>query len=165
MAASNLNQHFTNGRTMARTKIFLIAASSAAILLSGCATTRAAQGYIADPTLVDGLAVGVDNKDSVEKALGRPTFTGQFSANDWYYFSRTTRQLAFNNPKAKDQTVIRMQFDSAGNLAAINKKGMEGVVNISPDGDKTPTLGKERSFFEELFGNIGVAGAGGGGGG
>lgn len=150
---------------MARAKSFLIAASSLALLLSGCATTRAAQGYIADPTLVDGLAVGVDNKDSVEKALGRPTFTGQFSANDWYYFSRTTRQLAFNNPKAKEQQVIRMQFDSAGNLAAINKKGMEGVVKINPEGDKTPTLGKQRSFFEELFGNIGVAGAGGGGGG
>ena len=148
---------------MARMVSGLALATAAAILLSGCASTRMQQGYVADTTLVDGLAVGVDNKDSVEKALGRPTFTGQFSANDWYYFSRQTRQLAFNNPRAKEQQVIRMRFDAAGNLAALDKAGMEGVVNVSPEGDKTPTLGKNRSFFEELFGNIGVAGAGGGG--
>ncbi len=151
---------------MTRNRTLVVLASAGTLMLSGlsgCATTRTQQGYIADAALVDGLSVGVDNKDSVEKALGRPTFTGQFAANDWYYFSRQTRQLAFNNPRAKTQEVIRMRFDASGNLAAVNKAGMEGVVNISPDGDKTPTLGKERSFFEELFGNIGVAGAGGGG--
>jgi outer membrane protein assembly factor BamE (lipoprotein component of BamABCDE complex) len=154
---------------MARTNALTLLGATSALLLTGslggCATTRAQQGYIADTTLVDGLAVGVDNKDSVEKALGRPTFVGQFSKNDWYYFSRTTGQLAFANPRAKEQLVIRMQFDAGGNLAAINKAGMEGVVKVNPEGDKTPTLGKNRSFFEELFGNIGVAGAGGGGGG
>ena len=40
---------------------------------------------------------------------------------------------------------------------------MEKVAQISPDGDKTPTLGRERSFLEDLFGNIGQVGAGGAG--
>ena len=35
----------------------------------------------------------------------------------------------------------------------------------SPEGDKTPTLGRERGFFSELFGNIGRVGAVGQGGG
>ena len=40
-----------------------------------------------------------------------------------------------------------------------NRSGMEQVVQIDPDGDKTPTLGRERSFLEDLFGNIGTVGA------
>ena len=32
-----------------------------------------------------------------------------------------------------------------------------GVLSsVDPTGDKTPTLGRTRSFFEELFGNIGT---------
>jgi hypothetical protein len=38
------------------------------------------------------------------------------------------------------------------------------VVYLDPNGDKTPTLGRERGFLEDLFGNIGqVGGAGLGG--
>ena len=32
---------------------------------------------------------------------------------------------------------------------------------LQPDGDKTPTLGRERGFLEDLFGNIGQVGAAG----
>jgi hypothetical protein len=33
------------------------------------------------------------------------------------------------------------------------------VAGIDPAGRKTPTLGRKRSFFDELFGNIGTVGA------
>ena len=32
---------------------------------------------------------------------------------------------------------------------------------LSPDSTETPTLGRERGFFEDLFGNIGAVGAAG----
>ena len=32
-------------------------------------------------------------------------------------------------------------------------------MNVDPTGKKTPTLGRKRSFFEELFGGIGTVGA------
>ncbi len=41
--------------------------------------------------------------------------------------------------------------------------GLELVSKISPNGDKTPTLGRHRSFFEDIFGNIGAVGAPGAG--
>ena len=50
----------------------------------------------------------------------------------------------------------------AGNVVSVEKAGLEQVVSISPAGGKTPTLGRNRGFFRELFGNIGrVGGAGG----
>ncbi len=147
---------------MAKSPALLLATLAAAAGLGGCATTPAQQGYIADAALVDALAVGTDNRESVERALGRPTFVGQFTPNTWYYFSRQTRQLAFANPRARSQQVVQVKFDPAGTLIAVNKAGMEGVVRINPDNDKTPTLGSNRTLIEDIFGNIGVAGSGAG---
>ena len=126
------------------------------LVLSACAGIREHRGFVIDQTLADGIQVGVDNKDSVSKTLGRPTFTGQFDPNDWYYVSRNTTQLAFRDPKVSAQTVLRVQFDQAGNVTAVNKTGKELIASVDPSGDKTPTLGRQRSFFDELFGNIGT---------
>lgn len=142
----------------------LATAVAAALLISGCASIRDQQGYVLDEALVTSVQPGIDNKDSVLATLGRPTFTGQFNANDWYYVSRMTKNLAFNAPKAKRQTVLRVSFDQAGNVTAVDRKGMEQVVSIAPMNDSTPTLGRDRGFIEELFGNIGAVGAGGMGG-
>ena len=139
---------------MAKRNVAVIIA--AGLALSACAGIREHRGFVIDPTLAEGIQVGIDNKDSVSRTLGRPTFTGQFDPNDWYYVSRNTAQLAFRDPKITDQTVIRVQFDQAGNVSAVQKTGKELIAKVEPSGDKTPTLGRKRSFFEELFGNIGT---------
>src|SRR3546814_10270519 len=74
-------------------------------LASGCARMRAHQGYLVDNLLVDSIQPGVDNRASVERTLGRPSFEAQFNSNEWYYVARDTRQLAFSMPKAVDQTI------------------------------------------------------------
>lgn len=140
-------------------------AALALVATSGCTRIRGHQGYIVDDQLVQGIQAGVDNRESVEATLGRPTFVGQFDANDWYYVSRQTKQLAFAQPRPTEQTILHVRFDAAGNVAAVNKSGLEKIASINPDGDKTPTLGRERGFFQELFGNIGAVGAPGMGGG
>ena len=126
------------------------------LALSACAGIREHRGFVIDKEIADGLQVGVDNKDSVTRALGRPTFTGQFDPNEWYYLSRDTAQLAFRDPRVTEQTVLRLRFDGAGNLAQIDRTGKEQIARVDPVGDKTPTLGRQKSFFSELFGNIGT---------
>lgn len=135
-----------------------ITAAIALALLTTAACTRIRdhKGYVADETLIASVQPGVDNRDTVAKVLGRPTFIGQFDANEWFYVSRDTRQLAFNAPRASAQTVLRVSFDAAGNVATVTRTGLEKIAAIDPDGDKTPTLGRTRGFFQELFGNIGA---------
>jgi outer membrane protein assembly factor BamE (lipoprotein component of BamABCDE complex) len=151
------------GENMTSKRIATLAAVSAiALFAQGCTQLRGHQGYIGDSTLLTSVQPGVDNKESVQASLGRPTFTGQFSDSDWYYFARDTRQLAFANPTPTSQFVLHVQFDGAGNVIAATQSGLENVVALSPESDKTPTLGRNTSFFEELFGNIGSVGAAGG---
>jgi outer membrane protein assembly factor BamE (lipoprotein component of BamABCDE complex) len=132
-----------------------------AALLAGCASigVKAHKGAVVDPQLAGAIQPGVDNKASVEKTLGRPSFTGQFTPNDWYYVSRDTNQFAFRNPRVKQQTVYRVRFDQAGNVIGVDKSGKEMIAAVEPANRKTPTLGRRRSFFDELFGNIGTVGA------
>lgn len=153
-------RHSTCGRV-------LLAAGLSALLLgaSGCTRIRTHQGYQIDKLLVDSVQPGIDNRASVEGTLGRPSFVSQFGPQEWYYVSRTMRALAFSNPKPVEQTVLRVRFDAAGNVAAVDRMGLEQVARISPSGDKTPTLGRHRSLFDEIFGNIGAVGAAGMGGG
>jgi outer membrane protein assembly factor BamE (lipoprotein component of BamABCDE complex) len=136
-------------------------ALAAGLALGGCTRVRDHQGFILDQTLVNAIQPGVDNKDSVMNTLGRPSFTSEFDQRDWYYLSRETRNMAFNNPRPSNQTVLHIRFDEKGNVAAVDRKGLEQVADIHPSGDKTPTLGRHRSLLDELFGNIGTVGAGG----
>jgi outer membrane protein assembly factor BamE (lipoprotein component of BamABCDE complex) len=124
----------------------------------GCAPIRDHQGYVVDPVLVASVQPGVDNRDSVRATLGRPTFAGQFTDRDWYYVARDTRQLAFNMPKPVDQTILHIRFDDGGNVASVERAGLEQVVSIDPMDDETPTLGRRHGFFQELFGSIGQVG-------
>ena len=137
----------------------LAALLSAALLSSACTRIKDRQGHLLDETLIAAIQPGVDNRDSVAATLGRPTFTGQFDQRDWYYVSRETEQLAFAMPKPSAQTVLHVRFDDAGNVVSVQRSGLEQVASITPTDAETPTLGRDRSFFEELFGNIGTVGA------
>ena len=158
-------------RHYGRTMQSLIAVMAMAALASGCASIRDHRGYLIDQALIDSVQAGVDNKTSVERTLGRPTFVSQFGEPTWYYVSQDTGQTAFRRPQTRDQSILRVRFDAAGNVAGVDSAGMERVARLDPDGHKTETLGRNRGFLEDLFGNIGsvgapgVGGEGGGGGG
>ncbi len=137
---------------------------AAALATGGCGRLQSRQGYVVDPVLTAAISPGVDNRESVEKTLGRPTFVGQFGDGEYYYVSRETRQLAFANPRPTQQMVMRVAFDAAGNVTQVDTAGLDQVANIRPTGKRTPTLGRTRSFWEDIFGNIGTVGAPGTGG-
>ena len=134
------------------------ALAGAMVLSTGCTRIVGHQGYLVDKQLVATVQPGIDNKQSVQKVLGLPSFTGQFTDNDWYYVSRQTKQLAFGLPKPTDETVLHVRFDDAGNVTQVEQSGLERVARIDPIKDKTPTLGRKHGFFEDLFGNIGRVG-------
>ena len=118
-----------------------------------------------DPGLVSAIQPGIDNQQSVAATLGRPTFTSQFGQTTWYYVSSVTGRRPFVSPTIREHSVLAVSFDAGGNVVAAEQSGLEKVVYLDPDGDETPTLGRERGFFEDLFGNIGQVGAAGVGGG
>jgi outer membrane protein assembly factor BamE (lipoprotein component of BamABCDE complex) len=149
---------------MMRSRSYFLLAGLAATALatSACTRVKQNQGYLIDETLLTSIQPGVDNRDSVAKTLGRPTFAAQFDAGEWYYITRNTGQYAFAQPKVLNQTILIVSFDPAGNVTKVERRGMEKIASINPEKDKTITLGRDSGFLQELFGNIGSVGAGGG---
>ena len=146
-------------------RIGLGAGLGLALVTGACAPLRSHQGYIIDADLVNSVQPGVDNRQSVASTLGQPTIASQFAPQDWYYVARDSRNLNFQKPKAKDQIALKISFDANGTVRSVTRTGVEQIASVDPYGKTTPTLGKKRGFFEDLFGNIGTVGAAGGSGG
>ena len=132
----------------------------AAMLAAGCVQIQGHRGYLADELLLQSVQPGVDDRTSVEQTLGRPSFISQFGQPVWYYVSSTTGQKPFRKPRIEGHTVLAVRFDAADQVVSVERSGLEQVARIDPENDETPTLGRNRSFFEDLFGNIGQVGAG-----
>lgn len=147
-----------NGKVIGATLVL-----AAALTVGGCSSIRESRGYIVDQTLVNSVQPGIDNQQSVTQTLGRPTFTSQFGDPTWYYVSSVTGRRPFVRPRIRQHTVLAVKFDASGNVVSADRSGLEKVTYLTPDGDETPTLGRERTFFEDLFGNIGTVGAPGAG--
>lgn len=147
-------------KALSRIGIVAVLAASAA----GCSSIRDHRGYIGDEALIQSVQPGIDNRQSVEGTLGRPTFTSEYGDPIWYYVSSTTGQKPFGRPKIREHSVLAVSFDKDGNVTQSERWGIDKIAYISPDGAKTPVLGKERGFLEDLFGNIGQVGSFGGSG-
>lgn len=139
--------------------------AAAGLGLGGCSSINESRGYVADGVLSNAVQPGIDNLRSVEGTLGRPTFASQYGEKTWYYVSSVTGRQPLVRPRINSHSVLAVKFDDAGNVVSAERSGVEKVAYFQPDGDETPTLGRERTFLEDLFGNIGQVGAGPGGGG
>lgn len=138
---------------------WLLAIAAAGSLMA-CSSTRIQEGYVFDDELVAAIQPGVDNKQSVEMMLGQPSFTSQFSGDQWYYLSRELRQIAFRTPRPAEQQMLRVSFDRAGNVSAIDRQtGLDQVARIDPEGDTTATIDGESGFFDDLFDGVGGTGS------
>jgi outer membrane protein assembly factor BamE (lipoprotein component of BamABCDE complex) len=130
-------------------------------VLGGCNRIRDHKGYVVDTVLVDSVAPGVDTRDSVSKTLGRPSFASQWdNGSTWYYVARDTRQLAFSTPTPVTQTLLAVHFAANGEVASVNKTGLETIRDVALYSKKTPVRGSNRGFFTELFGNVAAGGNG-----
>ena len=141
-------------RTMAKVAVL----GCAVLALGACASIRESRGFVNDPLLVRTVEPGIDNRRSVEGTLGRPTFESQYGEDTWYYISSVTGRRPFVRPRIRNHSVLAVRFDEAGNVASVERSGIEEVAFLQPNRDKTPTLGIERGFLEDLFGNIGQGG-------
>lgn len=131
-----------------------------ALVLTSCTARKFQRGYMADEKLVSSIRAQVDTKDSVKNMLGNPSSRSTFDGTSWYYFSKKSEQLAFFSEKLTELNILAVRFDNEDYVTSIDRYTLADHKVIDPVSKKTLTHGKQLSFFEELFGNIGQFGAG-----
>ncbi|MFC7050378.1 outer membrane protein assembly factor BamE [Emcibacter nanhaiensis] len=134
---------------------------TAATLVSACSPRKEVRGYMADEKLVSAIRPNVDTQNSVKSMLGSPTTVATFDNLSWYYYTKSSEQFAFFDQDITELDIIAVRFNEDGYVTSVDKYNLADFKDIDPVGDKTKTYGRELSFFQELFANIGRFGTSG----
>ena len=137
----------------------VVLASSVLVIagLAACAPIRDVRGYVPDDERVATVAIGTDSRDSVQDKLGTPSSTAAFGDPTWYYISTEQERYAFFKPDVTKRQILAIQFGESGKVNDIRKYGIEDGQVIALVDRETPSRGKEMTFLQQLFGNMGAA--------
>jgi len=127
-------------------------------LLASCVDQKSLHGNLPNADLVSILNIGKDNKKSISKILGEPTFKGVLGDNSYYYIGAVNSKTAFLKSKLKEQIVLELKFDKSNILRNIYIYDEKETMKVSMSSLETKTLGYRQSFLRQLLGNFGVAG-------
>ena len=126
-----------------------------ALLLAACSPQTANRGNLVEARRIEQVKVGESTQDDVRRILGSPTTIATFDENVWYYMGQMTEQTAFMAPETVQSQVLRLRFDGAGTLAALDKVDGLAAETVDPVAETTPSAGRQLTVFEQLMGNFG----------
>lgn len=124
--------------------------------LAACAPIRDVRGYVPDDEKVATVSQGTDTRDTVQEKLGTPSSTATFGDPTWYYISTEQERYAFFKPDVTKRQILAIQFADDGKVNDIRKYGIEDGQVIALVDRETPSRGKEMTFLQQLFGNMGA---------
>jgi outer membrane protein assembly factor BamE (lipoprotein component of BamABCDE complex) len=143
----------------------LVAASVLVLAgLAACAPIRDVRGYVPDEEKVASVKIGGDTRDSVQEKLGTPSSTAAFGDPTWYYISTEQERYAFFKPDVTKRQILAVAFNDDGKVSDVRTYGIEDGQVIALVDRETPSRGKEMSFLQQVFGNMGAMPPGGPGG-
>jgi len=108
-----------------------------------------------EPETVAEIRPGAYGRDDVAQLLGSPSAVSTFEDARWYYIGQKTKQLAFLKPKVLERRILVVSFDDDGQVNNTRTFTLEDGRVIDPVSRETPTEGRELTFLQQLFGNIG----------
>ena len=128
--------------------------------LSSCISQKEIHGNLPEAQLVSLLQIGKDNKESVAKILGQPTFKGALGDNSFYYVGTVNSKIAFLDPSVQEQYVLELNFTKGNKLKNIFIYDENQTMNVAMSSLETKSSGTKETFFQQLIRNFGVPGAG-----
>lgn len=130
-------------------------AGAVLIALAACSAIYRNHGYMPPEEDLEAILVGVDTRDTVASAVGRPGVSGILDASGWYYVRSRYRHFAYQAPEEIDREVLAITFDEQGVVRNIERFGLEQgrVVRLSRRVTTPNTQGV--GFLRQAFGNLG----------
>ena len=142
------------GRLAARLGAALISGITVLVLV-GCAPLYQNHGYVPSEEELSTLQVGVDTRETVATAIGRPSAQGLLNDVGWYYIQSRFKLVGGRAPQEVDRQVVAITFTEAGVVANIERFGLEAGQVVQLSRRVTAPNVKSASVLRQLFGNIG----------
>lgn len=125
-------------------------------LASACAREVESHGYAPAPSDLRDVQVGLDTRQSVRAKIGRPSTTGVFTPDSWYYVATDIEHFMFFEPEVASRRVVAVTFDQNDVVASVNEYGLQDGRIVDLETRTTPTLGRELTILQQVLGNIGI---------
>jgi outer membrane protein assembly factor BamE (lipoprotein component of BamABCDE complex) len=125
------------------------------LLITACSPTFVNHGYTPVDTELETLKVGVDTRDSVAEAVGRPSASGVLGEDTWYFVSSRIRNFAYKAPETIERQVLAISFAKSGRISNIERFTLEDGRVVALSRRITRTSIKGVGIVGQLLGNIG----------
>ncbi|MFQ6017399.1 MAG: outer membrane protein assembly factor BamE [Kiloniellaceae bacterium] len=133
----------------------LLFAGAVALTTGACEQTVQVRGNLPDPEIVSKITPGIDSRVDIESLLGSPSAISTFQDSKWYYIGQKTTRFAFFEPEVLERKVLVVSFDQADRVAGTKTYTLEDGQIVDPVDRITPTEGRELTFLQQMFGNLG----------
>jgi len=124
-------------------------------LLMACSNITRSHGYVPSNSDLDAIIVGVDTKETVADAVGRPTTAGILANGGWYYVASEFSAYGIQERREISREVVAISFDEQGVVENIERFGLEDGKVVAISRRVTDSNIKGVSFLRQLFGSIG----------
>lgn len=143
---------------MARVSVLGLRAIMALLVLclaSACTPIYRNHGYVPTDLELAAIKVGVDTRDSVATAIGRPSAEGLLNDEAWFYVQSRWRNYGLQKPKEIERQVVQISFNSGGTVTNIERFGLEDGQVVVLSRRVTTQNVKGRSALSQIFANVG----------
>lgn len=127
---------------------------AACLVLAGCAAEISSRGNLPPADKLAQVTPGI-TRDQVVQILGSPSTVATFSDSAWYYIGQRTEDYAFYKPKVMERQVVVVQFDEEGRVAEVKRLDKEDGKSIEMVARTTPSVSRDLSLMQQIFGNLG----------
>lgn len=126
-----------------------------ALVLAGCSAQFRNHGYIPPPDALSQVAVGIDDRASVEETLGPPVTRGVLGEDVWVWVSYRTRTVGAAAPQEVERSILAASFAEDGRLANIERLDLADGRPVAFSRRVTDTNVGQISIWQQFLQNIG----------
>lgn len=138
-------------------RVFSLVLSTALVSTAiACSPVQRVHGFAPQPEVLETVQAGIDTRGSVRRKIGRPSSSGIFNEDGWYYVATTVEHHSFYEPEVIDRKVVAITFDQSDVVASVNTYGLQDGRIVDLQTRTTPTGGRALTILEQLLGNIGI---------
>lgn len=120
----------------------------------GCAPQVNYHGHVFSEVDLEQVQPGM-SKDQVKLSLGTPDTTSTVGGDAFYYIQSTQQTRPMGKPQVIDRKVVAVYFDQTERVTQLANYGLKDGHVFDFVKNETPSRGKEVSFLEQMFGNLG----------
>ncbi len=123
--------------------------------LLACAPVIDNRGYVFDESLLPQLVVGTTSEADIINIMGSPSTVSTLNDGAYYYISSRFITEAYRAPRETERRVLAIFFDEDKKIRDLGFYTLEDGNIVTIVERTTETQGRELTFLQQIFGNLG----------